>query len=66
MIPRIAAVGTSFSPIPEGLSVFETRAITGACGDEAGFHARDVILRVVHDLVDPHGVDDHALGGEID
>jgi hypothetical protein len=50
----------------EGLSVVETRALTAALGDDASFEARYGTLRVGLDLVDPHIVEDHAVGGDID
>jgi hypothetical protein len=50
----------------EDLGVDETRALIASYGDEAGFQARDGTVRVGLDLVDPHGVDDHAVGRKID
>jgi hypothetical protein len=49
----------------EGLSVVEAHASTAALGDETSFESRDVTLRVGLDLVNPHVVDDHTVGGEI-
>jgi hypothetical protein len=50
----------------EGLSVVEAGPWTAVFGDEAGLKAGDLTLRVYLDLVDPHVVDDPAVGGEID
>jgi hypothetical protein len=50
----------------EGLSVVETRALTTSFSDSTGFQERDSTLRVGLDIVGPHAIDDHAVGGEID
>jgi hypothetical protein len=48
-----------------GSSVVETRALLATFGDEAGFKAKYGTLRVGLDIVDPHVVDDHAVGGRL-
>jgi hypothetical protein len=40
--------------------------LTATLGDETGFKARDGTLSVGLDLANPHAIDDHAAGGEID
>jgi hypothetical protein len=44
----------------------ETNALAATFGDEPCFEARDIAHGVCVDIVDPHSIYDHAVGGKVD